>query len=243
MSDVRYIAMWSGPRNISTAMMRSWENRPDTIVHDEPFYAHYLTQTDHDHPGADEIIAAYETDWQKIVQTLTGTIPDGKTIYYQKHMTHHMLPHISLDWLASVTNCFLIREPREMLASLIKVFPNPKIDQTGLPEQIKLFEHVVNTSGKIPPVLDSKDVLLNPRQTLTRLCEAIDVPFSENMLSWRAGKRDTDGNWAKYWYAAVEKSTGFKPYEPRDIELPEHVHDLLEECNAIYQTMYQHRLV
>lgn len=242
MTEARYIAMWSGPRNISTAMMRSWENRPDTYVHDEPFYAHYLTQTDYNHPGKEEVIAAYENDWQAVVEMLTGEIPEGKTIYYQKHMTHHMLPHMSLDWIGSVTNCFLIREPRAMLASFMRVFPNPTLEQTGLPAQIMLFDKVKELTGEIPPVLDSRDVLKNPRDILSKLCDAIDVPFYENMLLWRAGKRDTDGNWAKYWYASVEESTGFMPYQPKDITLPDHVQDVLAECEAIYEQMYEHRL-
>ena len=123
MPEKRYVAMWSGPRNISTAMMRAWENRADTIVHDEPFYAHYLANTDYDHPSKQEIINTYESDWQKVVQQLTGDLPDNKSIYFQKHMTHHMLPHMSKDWMLNVTNCFLIRDPRRVLLSFSKVIP------------------------------------------------------------------------------------------------------------------------
>jgi hypothetical protein len=240
----RYVAMWSGPRNISTAMLRSWGSRADTFVVDEPFYAHYLLHSHHreEHPGADEIISTYETDWREVAKSLTGAIPDGKSIFYQKHMTHHMLDHIDLAWTDALTNCFLLREPREVLTSFIKVIPNPQIDQTGLPQQIKIFEHVRRATGKIPPVLDSADVLKHPRRMLTQLCEAIEIPFDDAMLKWEMGSRATDGIWAKYWYAAVENSTGFAPYQPKDESVPDHLHGLLNECERIYREMYRYRL-
>lgn len=238
----RRIAMWSGPRNISTAMMRSWENRPDTTVHDEPFYAHYLKQTGYDHPGAAEIIATMETDWQVVVQTLTGNIPDGKTIYYQKHMTHHILPHIDITWILSLSNAFLIRDPHEMLLSYIKVRPNLDLAETGLPQQVQLFNYVKAQTGITPPVIDARDVLENPRRVLSLLCAALDIPFTEAMLHWSAGKRSTDGIWAKYWYSAVEKSTDFAPYKPRTTTLPDNYSDLLIDCEGLYQQMAAHRL-
>src|SRR5262245_40777183 len=140
-SPVR-IAMWSGPRNISTAMMRSWGNRPDTFVCDEPLYAHYLQQTGIDHPGAAEVIATHERDWARVVDWLTGPIPDGKPIFFQKRMAHHLLPQIDRTWLGLVSNAFLIRAPREMLASLAKVLPHPTVADTGLPQQVEIFEWV-----------------------------------------------------------------------------------------------------
>lgn len=237
MAGHRTILMWSGPRNISTAMMRSWENRPDTHVHDEPFYAFYLQETGYEHPGATDVIAAYPTDWRVVVEQLTAPPPDGKSIYYQKHMTHHMLPQVELDWMLPLTNCFLIREPRRMLHSLLKVLPNPKIDQTGLPEQIRIFRFLRENTGQVPPVMDSRDVLMNPRRTLSKLCAALDLSFEDAMLSWPAGKRDTDGVWAPYWYASVEKSTGFMPYQERNAAVPEDFAELLRECNEIYEEM------
>lgn len=239
----RYIAMWSGPRNISTAMMRSWENRADTFVHDEPFYAYYLHQTGYDHPGAADVIAAYENDWRKVVEQLTGEIPEGKHVYYQKHMTHHILPEMDKAWLLKVTNCFLIREPRRVILSFSKVIPNPSIEQTGIPQQVELFNYVREQTGQNPPVLDAKDVLLNPRGALTALCAALDVPFDEAMLSWQAGTRPTDGNWAKYWYASVEKSTSFMPYDDDDTPLPPELQPMQAECDALYAEMMAQRLV
>ncbi len=242
MIQPRYIAMWSGPRNISTAMLRAWGSRADTFVHDEPLYAHYLSHTGYPHPGAADVIAAYETDWRKVVTSLTGAVPQGKTIYYQKHMTHHMLPHIEREWLLQLTNCFLIREPRRVLISLAKVLPNPTLQQTGFPQQVALFEYVRQQTGRTPPVLDAKDVLTDPHGALNALCAAVEVPFDDAMLSWEAGGRDTDGVWAPHWYAAVEKSTGFAPYAKRNDTVPPHLHGLLAECNALYEQLAAYRL-
>ena len=236
----RIIAMWSGPRNISTAMLRSWGNRADTDVIDEPFYAHYLDQTGYDHPGADKVIATYETDWQKIVKHVTGASPNNKPIWYQKHMTHHMLDHIDKSWMTQVTNCFLIREPRRMILSFAKVIPNPEVDQMGLKHQVDIFQYIRDATGEIPPVISARDVLQNPRKTLSKLCDAINIPFDEAMLEWEAGKRDTDGVWAEYWYKSVEKSTAFTAYKDDDTPIPEHLKSLLDECQDLYDQMAQY---
>ena len=237
-----YIAMWSGPRNISTALMRAWENRADTFVHDEPFYGHYLKVTGFDHPGADEIIAHEETDWRKIVTQITSPPPNGAAIYYQKHMTHHLLDHMTRDWLSEVTNCFLIREPSLVLISLAKKLADVTIEQTGIPQQAALFHEVRAQTGTIPPVIDARDVLLDPRRVLAQLCERVGAPFDEAMLSWPAGPRESDGVWAKYWYASVEKSTGFEPYQERDESVPGHLRHMLDACNALYAELAQYRL-
>jgi hypothetical protein len=242
LADTIRIAMWSGPRNISTAMLRSWGNRPDTFVCDEPLYAHYLRQTGADHPAAAEIVAHYETDWRRVVQGLTGDPPEGAAIYFQKHMTHHLLPAIELDWLARLRNWFLIRDPREVLTSYIKIAPRPTLDDLGLPQQVRLFEWVRRHAGVVPPVLDAGDVLADPRGALTRLCAALGVPFLEAMLAWPPGRRATDGIWAPHWYGAVEKSTGFQPYQPKPDRVPDHLAGLLGECQALYQELYRHRL-
>jgi hypothetical protein len=236
------IAMWSGPRNISTALMRSWGNRPDTFVCDEPFYAHYLVQTRIAHPGADEVIRHQENDWRKVADWLTGPIPEGKTIFYQKHMAHHLLPNMGRDWLDRVTNCFLIREPREMLTSLLHFLPEPTLADTGLPQQVEIFRQVQQRTGRTPPVVDARDVLDQPRRTLTFLCDALNVPFTEAMLSWPPGRRSTDGIWAKYWYAAVERTTTFQPYTPKPDPVPETLNDLHAQCDELYHRLYQHRL-
>jgi hypothetical protein len=234
--------MWSGPRNISTAMMRAWENRPDTAVCDEPFYAHYLLVTGKPHPGAEEVIAHHESDWRRVAKFLTGEIPDGRAIFYQKHMAHHLLPIMGREWLSEVTNCFLIRDSREMLSSLIRVTPEITIVDTGLPQQWEIFARVSDATGSAPPVVDARDVLLNPAAMLRRLCHALDVPFDEAMLHWPPGPRPTDGIWAKHWYAAVEASTSFEPYRAKESSLPDHLLPLYEECLTYYHRLYPHRL-
>lgn len=248
------IAIWSGPRNISTALMRSWGNRPDTVVCDEPLYAYYLKRTGIQHPGREEILAHHETDWRRVVQKLIGSPPiaanaAGQTpqppapqIFYQKHMAHHLLPEIERDWLAHLSHALLIRDPREMLTSLVKTLPNPHIDATGLPQQLALLGEIEAQCGKRPPIIDARDVLLDPRGMLTRLCRALDVPFLEQMLSWPAGRRATDGVWAPHWYAAVERSTGFEPYRPKSEPVPAELDGLLAECMRIYAELHAQRL-
>jgi hypothetical protein len=242
-SNFLRLAMWSGPRNISTAMMRSWGNRDDVVVTDEPLYAHYLYLTQKPHPGREVVVAAGETDWQKVVTGLIGPIPDGKRIYYQKHMTHHLLPHISREWLLKLTNCFLIRHPREVLASYTKVVETPQVEDVGFPQQAEIFQQVTTATGRVPPVLDAGDVLRNPRRMLGLLCDALNLDFLESMLSWPPGPRPTDGVWAKYWYTEVEKSTGFRPYHPKEIALPSRLENLCHQCLHDYERLYAHRIV
>lgn len=234
--------MWSGPRNISTALLRSWGNRADTFVTDEPFYAHYLKANPVNHPGVDDIIADGETDWRRVVGWLTGPVPQGKTVWYQKHMAHHLLPDLDLDWIDSLTNCLLIREPREMLTSLLAVMPDPGLADTGLPQQFELFERIRRQTGAAPAVVDARDVLQDPAGLLSRLCAAAGLAFSEAMLEWPSGSRETDGIWAKHWYANVERSTRFAPYSPKGTPLPEDFGNLLRECEEIYEEIYPHRL-
>jgi hypothetical protein len=242
MTRVLRLAMWSGPRNISTAMMRAWGNRSDTIVCDEPLYAHYLRETGLPHPGAAEVIAHHESDWRKVVAELVGPLPPGKTIYYQKQMAHHLLPCIELNWLDHLTHCFLIREPREMLTSLLEFIPHPVIADTGLPQQLRIFHQVRENSGNTPPVLDAKDVLENPEGILRACCQMLQIPFQESMLQWPAGRRSTDGIWAKYWYDKVEKTTSFGPYRTKDESVPTELQTLLAECERLYAELREHRI-
>lgn len=221
--------------------MRSWGNRPDSIVCDEPLYAHYLKVTGLEHPGDEETVASHETDWRKVVDWLTGPLPQGKSVFYQKQMAHHLLPNIEIDWLGSLTNCFLIREPREMITSLIEFLPKPRVEDTGLPQQVKIFEMIRERTGQTPPVLDSKDVLQNPRGVLTRVCELVGLEFCEEMLEWPPGFRETDGVWAKHWYAKVEHTTSFARYQPKPDQVPDELQDVLDECNDLYSQLFQHR--
>lgn len=237
------LAMWSGPRNISTALMRSWGNRPDTFVCDEPFYAHYLQATGRDHPGAAEVIANGETDWRKVVARLVDEAPAGKRIFYQKQMTHHLLPEIDRAWLAAVTNCFLIRDPAEVIVSYLKKNNDPTLEDLGFAQQLEIFELVRAQTGVTPPVVDARDVLENPEKILRLLCDAVGVDFLEAMLSWPPGLRETDGVWAKHWYGEVATSTSFrKPVVASSQTVPgglREVHARSQEC---YGRLYQYRL-
>ena len=238
------IAMWSGPRTISTALLRAWENRHDTAVIDEPFYAHYLHATGIDHPGRDEVIAAYETDWRRVVAQITGPVPGGKPVFYQKHMAHHMLPGIDEGWLDDFANAFLIRDPRAVIASYAKRRDTVTLQDIGLARQFSLFETVRRRTGSVPPVIDAADVLADPPGLLTRLCDALGVPFDERMLAWPAGPRPSDGVWAKHWYHAVERSTGFAAPDRAAVpDLPVDLEPLAADCRASYDRLYAHRLV
>lgn len=234
--------MWSGPRNISTAMMRSWGNRPDTFVCDEPLYAHYLLTTGRDHPGADEVIAHHENDWRKVTNWLTGDVPEGKSIFYQKQMSHHLLPHIERDWLGRVTNCFLIREPGEVITSYLKKNSTPTLEDVGFPQLVEIFDWVRKKTGSTPPVLDARDVQENPRRTLGLLCDALGVPFTEAMLLWPPGLRATDGVWAKHWYTEVQSSTTFRPYSPKPDRVPDELREVYEKSVEFYEMLSAHRL-
>lgn len=236
------IAMWSGPRNISTALMRAWENRGDTVVCDEPLYAHYLLETGLEHAMREEVIASQPTDWRVVAAELVGPLPEGVSVYYQKHMAHHLLEGIGRDWIAELVNCFLIREPAGMLPSLDAKLPNPGLADTGLPQQVALFESERERTGVVPAVIDSRDLLEDPRGVLGALCERLGLAFDEAMLSWPAGKRASDGVWASYWYGNVEETTGFGPFRAPKGELPEHLAEMHEECLAMYEVLHGHRI-
>jgi len=235
--------MWSGPRNISTAMMRAFENRPDAVVVDEPLYGFYLKETGLDHPGRDAIIAAMECDWRKVVDGLTrGPIGGDRTIHYQKHMTHHLLPAVSRDWLDQVTNCFLIRDPAEVIASYLEKRSTVTLADIGVAEQAEIFDRTADRLGHAPPVIDGRDVQADPRGMLGALCRAVGIPFDEAMLAWPPGRRDSDGVWAQHWYPTVEASTGFAPPAPPKAPPPGH-EALIETAAPFYRRLHAHRLV
>jgi hypothetical protein len=237
------LAMWSGPRNVSTAFMRAWENRPDTIVVDEPFYAHYLAATGLDHPGREEVIAHHESDWRRVVESLLAPLPAGVGILYQKQMSHHLLPDMGREWLGSMTHGFLIRDPAPMLASLEDKLGRFDLDATGLPQQVEIFDFVVRTTGRVPPVVDSADLLAAPEAMLRALCAALGVPFSSRMLAWPAGPRATDGVWAKHWYDRVERSTGFEPAAATKApNMRGRLAELDARCRPLYEKLRAHRL-
>jgi len=240
------IAMWSGPRNISTALMRSFGSRPDTAVCDEPLYAFYLSRRPVEHPGREEIVARCENDWRRVAEFLTGPVPDGKDVFYQKHMAHHLLPEVERGWLDALTHVFLIRDPREMLLSLAKVMPAPEAQDTGLPQQLELFRSVREVAeasgGRVPQVIDARDVLEDPPGVLARLCAALGLEFTPAMLRWDPGLRPTDGIWARHWDDEVARSTGFAPWRPREGRLADRLAAVHEECLGPYRELYAQRL-
>ncbi len=236
------LAVWSGPRNISTAMMRAWENRGDCSVVDEPLYAHYLWHTGLDHPGRDAVIAAGETDWQRATAWLTGPIPDGKAIWYQKHMTHHLLPHIERGWLDRLTHVFLIRDPREVLLSYVRSRPNVSVEDLGVLQQHEIFDYVRGLTGGRPLVIDAGEFLRAPAAQLRALCEALGTPFTERMLCWPPGPRASDGVWAPYWYGAVLRSSGFEPYRERDHKVPREHQKIIDAVMPPFEALYEKRL-
>jgi len=241
-SEPHRIAMWSGPRNISTAMMRAFENRADCTVVDEPFYAHYLKVTGIEHPGRDEVIAAQTTEWQDVVEGLVGPVPGGRRIFYQKHMAHHMTGEIGHGWFGDVTHAFLIRSPEEMVASYALKREAVTPEDLGLDLQVSLYKEVEAMTGKAPPVINARDVLGDPEGVLSKLCDALGLEFDKAMLHWPKGRRESDGVWAKYWYHAVEASTGFKPYEVKEIALPSPLKDVAQHCRAPYDWLNDKRL-
>ncbi|PLX36006.1 MAG: sulfotransferase family protein [Hyphomicrobiales bacterium] len=236
--------MWSGPRNISTAMMRSFENRPDAIVVDEPFYGAYLAETGLNHPMREEILAAHETDWQKIIDSLLAPLPAGRTVFYQKQMPHHMVVDIGDEWLDPLRHAFLIRSPEAVLASYSIKHAEVGLSDIGFVEQATMFERIAERTGKAPPVILGRDVLENPRAALTALCGTLGIPFREEMLAWPAGRRNTDGVWAAHWYGSVEASTGFAPPMPEAgyDDLDDRLKAIADEARPYFERLAAYRI-
>jgi hypothetical protein len=233
---IKRICVWSGPRNISTALMYSFAQRQDTTVVDEPLYAHYLLNTParRYHPGAGEVLADQENDGEKVVQDVILGDYDTPVVFF-KQMTHHL---VELDWgfLDKTLNVLLTRDPRDMLPSYVKNVEQPTLKDTGYADLVTLLDYL-RDRGQTPPVLESKQVLLNPRRVLARLCDQLEIPFDEAMLSWRTGPRTEDGIWAKYWYHSVHRSTGFQPYRPKTDPFPEQLKPLLHSCMPYYERL------
>ncbi len=230
------IAMWSGPRNLSTAMMRSWENRADTEVIDEPLYAWYLARTGLDHPGAADVIAAGPSDLESaITRCLAAPASGGSaTISYQKHMAGHLLPGVDRAWLDHLTNGLLLRDPRRVLASYTKVRENVTLDDLGLPQQVEIADRCV-------VVVDADDFLDDPEGYTRLICDRVGVEFDPAMMRWPAGSRATDGVWAPHWYRTVEASTGFGPPLGPVPDVADHLRGVADQAMAIYRALHERR--
>jgi hypothetical protein len=237
------IAMWSGPRNISTAMMYSFGNRPDCEVWDEPFYAFSLKERGNPHPLREEIMARYDTDYETVVARCLAPPGDGKSLFYQKHMTHHMLPGFDRRWILQLTNAFLIRDPLLVLASYARKWQTVTLRDIGILEQWEIFKLVADARGSAPVVIDAEDILADPPQALCFLCEALRIGFSERMLSWPPGPKPFDGIWGRHWYNAVHASTGFaKPDASHPGSLPAHLQRIADDAAPVYRRLHAHRL-
>jgi hypothetical protein len=235
------INLWSSPRNISTAMMYSFAQRDDMSVVDEPLYAHYLTHTDTQvlHPVTSQILESQEVNGQKVVsQMLYGDYNKPCALF--KQMTHHLI-YLEEDFLGKMKNVLLIRDPRRIIASYAKVIPNPTIQDIGVKMQAELFEKLQKKNA-LNAIVDTKQVLLNPKKVLRALCDKLEIPFTEKMLKWRAGARPEDGVWAPYWYSNVHSSTGFQPYVEKEVYLSEELEKLAKECIPHYELLRQHAI-
>jgi hypothetical protein len=234
------IAMWSGPRNISTAMMRSFENRSDCAVVDEPFYAAYLARTGLDHPMREAVLAAQPQDWRAVVDALSRL---DAPVVYEKHMAHHMLDGFGLDWIAERRNAFLIRDPAEVLASYVAKRGEVTLEDIGAVKQRELFEREADRLGRAPPVVRGADVLADPPGVLAALCAALGIRFEATMLRWPPGPRASDGVWAPAWYDSVERSTGFETPQRRAYPpLPDGLQRIAEAARPHYEALAAHRL-
>jgi hypothetical protein len=237
--------MWSGPRNISTAMMRAWENRPDTVVVDEPLYAAYLARTGLDHPGRDDVLAAQPTSVEAAVAALHAPLPGGRTVHYAKHMAHHV--DISADaavdaaWTDAFRNVQLIRDPAEVVASYVRSREACEPEDIGLLQQAFLMARW-DDAGLDVPVIDAADFLQDPEAHLRWLCDWLGIDFTDRMLSWPPGPRESDGVWAPHWYDAVLASTGFAAYRPREVDLSDHDAAVAEACRPAYDALRERRI-
>ncbi len=234
--------MWSGPRNLSTAMMYAFAARGDCAAWDEPFYAAYLKATGIDHPMRDAIIAGNEIDPDRVSAACAGENPQGKTLFYQKHMTVHMIPGFDRGFLRACENVFLIRHPARVVASYAKKREGPTLADIGFVQQAELFDEVVDWKGEAPVVIDSHDIRANPRKILAKLCDSLGISFTERMLNWPEGPKPYDGIWAPHWYGAVHGSTGFEKADGPLPELPAKYQHIVDQALSYYERLRNHAL-
>jgi hypothetical protein len=236
---MKAICLWSGPRNVSTALLYSFAQRADTRVVDEPLYGHFLRVTGTPHPGREEVLAAVDCDGNRVMRDLLADSPANPEVLFMKQMAHHLV-ELDMGFLAKTRNVFLIRDPQQMLPSLTIQLPQAGLIDTGLKTQWQLYEELVE-KGQSPAIIDSRELLLDPPGVLSRLCGHLEIEYTDDMLSWTAGPREEDGVWARYWYHAVHKSTGFSPYV-RKYEFPVHLSPLLAECAPWYDKLFEHSI-
>ena len=235
------VAMWSGPRNISTAMMRSFGSREDSFVSDEPMYGHFLMKTGISHPMRDEVLKSMSTDFNDLTDYLTGNIPNNRNIWYQKQMTHHILESDNLSWVKKLKNTFLIRHPKDVMLSYMEKFDLEE-ELIGFQQQDRIYRYVFDFVEENPIVIDAKDILKDPKKMLTRLCNHLDIPFHSSMLSWRTGHHSTDGVWGKHWYSNVIKTDSFGEYKEKTNSIPEKYIDIYNRSLELYKKLHQKKI-
>ena len=234
------INCWSGPRNVSTALMRSFSQRSDTKVFDEPLYGYYLKSTGAPHPARDELIEVLETDPKVIVEeTILG--PHDSEVVFFKQMVHHLLDDLDLAFLDDCVNVLLVRDPAEVIASLVHQLPQPTVRDVGLERQVELF-HDLRSRGEEPLVLDARLLLMDPPGVLGELCELLGIGWDPSMLSWEPGPHPDDGAWAPHWYESLYRSTGFAPYKPSEKRVPDRCLVLLDQCRVHYDELKHYAL-
>lgn len=227
------VACWSGPRNISTALMRSWSSRIDTFVTDEPFYAHFLKSTKNNHPMREKIMKHYSSDYDQVVKQLTDNIPNQKSIWYQKHMAHHIIDFRKIDWIKKCENCILIRHPKEVIHSYAAKNNLKSINELGYPQQFKIVKFLQKENQRYK-IIDSTDLLKNPEDVLSDWCDSININFDKSMLNWEAGNHKNDGIWWNHWYDNVIKTTGFQKYIEKDITIENKFDSIYTEAMEYY---------
>ena len=243
-SEQTRVAIWANPRSLSTALLRSWGSRPDVAATDEPLYAAFLCATGRtDHPISKKIVEALETDAATVIEELTERpIPDGKPVWVQKHMCHHLLPAMGTSWILKLKNFFLIRDPSQLLTSLMKQLSgDPTILDTGLPQMLELFNMLREKTGTVPLVVDSRDIQQDPEAMLRLMCAEMGVAFTPEMLSWSPGPKSWDHMQAPHWYGSVTATTCFAPFKLKEERVPPRLEGLLRECEEIYSQLYKFR--
>jgi hypothetical protein len=239
MDDIKRINLWSGPRNVSTAVMYAFRERSDTSVVDEPLYAHYLCRTGVEHPALQDVIRSQDTDGESVVRTLLLG-PAETPVRFFKHMAHHLI-ELDTSFLGQMENLLLTRDPRQMLPSLVNQVPNPTVEGTSLPMQIRMLDRILESGGS-PIVIESKGLLLDPEGVLTTVCERLGLEWDPGMLSWDEGPKPEDGVWAPHWYDNVHSSTGFAPYREKDEPFPARLQPLLAECMPLFERLREHAI-
>ena len=231
------IACWSGPRNISTALMRSWSSRSDSFVSDEPFYAYYLKEQQLKHPMYKEIIEHYPNKYENIITNLISEIPNSKEHWYQKHMAHHLIDLSNIDWIKNFENCILIRHPKDVINSYVKKNTLNHVDELGYPQQYKIMKYL-DSIGKKFIVIDSTILLNNPKKILSQWCSSIGLEFDSSMLQWKKGNHPQDGIWWKHWYDNVINTTHFQKFSSNENQLDQKYQSIYDEaldyCNKLY---------